>query len=84
MLRGVSLVAVVVDGLMVGGLAVLGDGVVPMRAIGLMGNLAAPWVITAYVVGRRTQGPASGAVTGAMAPVVGCVVLHASLERKPT
>lgn len=72
------IVPILIGGVAVGGLSVNGDGIVPSRAVVLVGNLAAPWVLTAYLVGRRASNPRAGAVSGALALLLGCLVYYLS------
>ena len=73
---GVLIVAVVV-GVALGVFSTLADGIIPGRLITLLGNIAAPWVITAFVVGFRASSVRQGAIAGAVALVVGVVVYYA-------
>jgi hypothetical protein len=54
----------------------LADGIIPGRLITLLGNIAAPWGIAAFVVGFRAASPRQGAVAGALALVVGVATYY--------
>lgn len=76
--RRVLLVAVAV-GAGLGAFSVLADGVIPGRLVGILGNIASPWGLAAFLVGRRTTSPARGAVAGALTLVVGVAVYYAAV-----
>ena len=40
----------------------LADGIIDGRLFGLLGNIAAPWGLAAFFVGRLTTSPKRGAV----------------------
>jgi hypothetical protein len=64
------LIAVVV-GVLLGTFSTLADGIIGGRLIVLLGNIAAPWGLGAFFVGRSTTSPRRGAAAGAVALVVG-------------
>lgn len=70
------LVAVVV-GIAIGVLSILADGILPGRLFTLLGNIAAPWAVAAFVVGYRATSPRQGALAGAFALVVGVATYYA-------
>jgi Family of unknown function (DUF6518) len=57
--------------------SLLADGIIPGRLITLLGNIAAPWGIAAFVVGFRAASVKQGALAGAAALVVGVVTYYA-------
>ena len=67
------LVSVVV-GAGLGAFSVLADGIIGGRLIGILGNIASPWGLAAFFVGRLTTSPKRGAVAGALTLVVGVAV----------
>ncbi len=73
MRRRLLLVAAVV-GVGLGVFSTLADGVIPGRLFGLLGNIASPWGLAAFLVGRRTESSRQGALVGALALVVGVAV----------
>lgn len=73
---GVPIVAIVV-GVALGVFSTLADGILPGRLFTLLGNVAAPWVVAAFVVGFRASSVRQGAIAGALALVVGVVVYYA-------
>ena len=74
--RGVLLVAVVV-GVALGVFSLLADGTLPGRLFTLLGSIAAPWALAAFVVGYRATSPRQGALAGAVALVVGVATYYA-------
>src|SRR5262245_3613654 len=74
--RNVLLVAAVV-GIALGVFSILADGILPGRLFTLLGNIAAPWALGAFVVGFRATSPRQGAVAGALALVVGVATYYA-------
>jgi hypothetical protein len=54
--RRLWLVSVVV-GAGLGAFSVLADGIIGGRLFGLLGNIAAPWGLAAFVVGRSRRRP---------------------------
>jgi Family of unknown function (DUF6518) len=74
--RRVFVLAVVV-GVALGVFSILADGIIPGRLFTLLGNIAAPWGIAAFVVGYRARSIKQGALAGALALVVGVVTYYA-------
>lgn len=72
---GVLVVAALV-GIGLGVFSTLADGIIPGRLVTLLGNIAAPWVIAAFVVGYRASSVKQGAIAGALALLVGVVVYY--------
>jgi NAD/NADP transhydrogenase beta subunit len=72
----VLLVAVVV-GTAIGVFSILADGIIPGRLFTLLGNIAAPWALAAFVVGYRATSPRQGAIAGALALVLGVATYYA-------
>ena len=56
----------------------LADGIIGGRLFGLLGNIASPWGLAAFFVGRLTTSPKRGAAAGALALVVGVAVYYAA------
>jgi uncharacterized protein DUF6518 len=54
----------------------LADGVLPGRLFGILGNIAAPWGLAAFLVGRRTTSPRRGTLAGGLTLVVGVGVYY--------
>jgi hypothetical protein len=73
--RSLWLVSAVV-GVGLGGFSLLADGVVGGRLVGILGNVASPWGLAAFFVGRLTTSSRRGAVAGALTLVVGVVVYY--------
>jgi hypothetical protein len=73
--RSVWLVSVVV-GVGLGGFSLLADGIVGGRLVGILGNIASPWGLAAFFVGRLTTSHRQGAVAGALTLLVGVVVYY--------
>jgi hypothetical protein len=65
-----------VVGVGLGGFSLLADGIVGGRLVGMLGNIASPWGLAAFFVGRFTTSPKRGAVAGALTLVVGVVVYY--------
>jgi hypothetical protein len=72
----VYLLAIVV-GVALGVFSILADGIIPGRLVTLLGNIAAPWGIAAFVVGFRASSVKQGAAAGALALVVGVATYYA-------
>lgn len=73
--RRLWLVSVVV-GVGLGGFSLLADGIVGGRLVGILGNIASPWGLAAFFVGRLTTSHRRGAVAGTLTLVVGVVVYY--------
>jgi len=73
--RRLWLIAVVV-GVGLGVFSLLADGVIGGRLFGILGNIAAPWGLAAFFVGRLTASPKRGAAVGALTLVVGVAVYY--------
>jgi hypothetical protein len=73
--RRLLLVAVVVGGLL-GTFSILADGIIGGRLIGILGNIASPWGLAAFLVGRRTTSSRLGAAAGALTLVVGVTTYY--------
>jgi len=69
------LVAVVV-GAGLGAFSVLADGIIGGRLFGILGNIAAPWGLAGFFVGRLTTSPKRGALAGALTLVAGVAVYY--------
>ena len=54
----------VVVGVGLGGFSLLADGIVGGRLVGILGNIASPWGLAAFFVGRLTTSHRRGAVAG--------------------
>jgi len=65
-----------VAGVGLGLYSVLADGILPGRLFVLLGNMAAPWGLVAFLVGRRTRSIRRGAAAGATTLVIGVVVYY--------
>ena len=59
-----------------GAFSQLADGIVGGRLFGIVGNIASPWGLAAFFVGRLTMSPRWGAVAGALTPVMGVAVYY--------
>jgi hypothetical protein len=70
-------VLAVVVGVALGAFSILADGIIPGRLFTLLGNIAAPWAIAAFIVGYRATSPKQGAFAGALALVVGVATYYA-------
>jgi Family of unknown function (DUF6518) len=70
------LVSVVV-GVGLGVFSQLADGIIGGRLLGILGNIASPWGLAAFFVGRLTTSPKRGAAAGALTLVVGVAVYYA-------
>jgi hypothetical protein len=55
----------------------LADGIIGGRLFGILGNIASPWGLAAFFVGRLTTSPKRGAAAGALTLVVGVAVYYA-------
>jgi len=66
----------VVVGAGLGTFSVLADGIIGGRLFGILGNIAAPWGLAAFFVGRLTTSPRRGAAAGALTLVVGVAVYY--------
>ena len=75
--RGVVLLVAVVVGVALGIFSLLADGILPGRLVTLLGSIAAPWALAAFVVGYRATSPKQGALAGAVALVVGVATYYA-------
>jgi Family of unknown function (DUF6518) len=73
--RRLWLVSVVV-GVGLGVFSQLADGIIGGRLFGLLGNIASPWGLAAFFVGRLTTSPKRGAAVGALTLVVGVAVYY--------
>ena len=73
--RRVSLIAVGV-GVLLGAFSTLADGLVDWRLIVILGNIASPWGLAAFLVGRRATSPRRGAAIGAVTLVVGVATYY--------
>jgi hypothetical protein len=71
------LLAALVVGVALGVFSILADGILPGRLFTLLGNIAAPWVLGAFVVGYRAGSPRQGALAGGLALVVGVATYYA-------
>jgi Family of unknown function (DUF6518) len=63
--RRLWLISVVV-GAGLGAFSLLADGIIGGRLFGLLGNIAAPWGLAAFFVGRLTTSTKRGAAAGAL------------------
>lgn len=73
--RSLWLVSVMV-GVGLGGFSLLADGIVGGRLVGILGNIASPWGLAAFFVGRLATSHRQGAVAGALTLLVGVVVYY--------
>jgi len=69
--RDRSVIAAVVVGLGLGIFSVIADGVVPYRALVILGNLISPWAIAAFAVGRYCSSWKRGGWAGSLALFIG-------------
>lgn len=69
------LVSVLV-GVGLGVFSLLADGIIGGRLVGILGNIASPWGLAAFFVGRLATQPRRGAVAGALTLVVGVAVYY--------
>jgi hypothetical protein len=60
-----------------GAFSVLADGIIGGRLFGILGNIASPWGLAAFFVGRLTTSPKRGALAGALTLLVGVAVYYA-------
>jgi hypothetical protein len=73
--RRLTLISIVV-GVLLGIFSMLADGIIGGRLIGILGNIASPWGLAAFFVGRGTTSPRRGAVAGAVTLVVGVATYY--------
>jgi len=73
---GRLLAVAVVVGIGLGIFSILADGIVGGRLIGILGNIAAPWGLAAFLVGLRTTSLRRGAIAGGLALVVGVATYY--------
>jgi hypothetical protein len=73
--RRLWLVSAVV-GAGLGTFSVLADGIIGGRLFGILGNIASPWGLAAFFVGRLTTSPRRGTAAGALTLVVGVAVYY--------
>jgi Family of unknown function (DUF6518) len=69
------LMAVVV-GVVLGAFSTLADGIIGGRLIGILGNIASPWGLAAFFVGRGTTSRRRGAALGAVTLLVGVATYY--------
>jgi hypothetical protein len=74
--RRLWLISVVV-GVGLGVVSQLADGIIGGRLFGILGNIASPWGLAAFFVGRLTTSTKRGAAAGALTLVVGVAVYYA-------
>ncbi len=79
--RRVILLAVLVGGGL-GVFSVLADGILPGRLFGILGNIAAPWGLAAFLVGCQTTSWRRGALAGGLALVVGVAVYYLGVAER--
>ena len=66
-------------GVLLGLLSIAGDTPSPYlwwRVFTVLGNIAAPWTVAAFLMGHNAKAPGPGALAGAVAMVVGIVVYY--------
>jgi multidrug transporter EmrE-like cation transporter len=63
-------------GVGLGTFSILADGILPGRLFVMLGNIAAPWGLAAFLVGRLTTSLRRGALAGGLALVVGVAVYY--------
>jgi hypothetical protein len=73
--RRLTLTAVAV-GVALGVFSTLADRIIGGRVIGILGNIASPWGLAAFFVGRGTSSPRRGAGVGATTLVVGVATYY--------
>jgi hypothetical protein len=73
--RRVWFVAVVL-GAGLGLFSMLADGIIGGRIVVMLGNIASPWGLAAFVVGLQTTSPRRGAIAGTLTLVVGIAVYY--------
>jgi hypothetical protein len=66
----------VVVGVGLGVFSQLADGIIGGRLFGILGNIASPWGLAAFFVGRLTTSSKRGAAAGALTLVAGVVVYY--------
>jgi len=59
-----------------GALSLLADGIVGGRLFGILGNIASPWGLAAFLVGHLTTSPKRGALAGVVTLVLGVAVYY--------
>ncbi len=62
--------------------SVLADGILPGRLFGILGNIAAPWGLAAFLVGHRSTSWKRGALAGGLTLVVGVAVYYISVAAR--
>jgi uncharacterized protein DUF6518 len=72
-------VVALVVGVAIGVFSILADGILPGRLFTVLGNIAAPWAIAAFVVGFRATSVRQGALAGAVALVAGVATYYAGV-----
>jgi Family of unknown function (DUF6518) len=70
------LLVAVAAGIALGVFSILADGILPGRLFTLLGNIAAPWALAAFVVGYRATSPKQGGIAGALALLVGVTTYY--------
>ncbi len=70
------LLLAVVAGVGLGVFSILADGILPGRLFTILGNIAAPWVIVAFLVGLRAPSPGRGALAGTLTLLVGVATYY--------
>jgi Family of unknown function (DUF6518) len=73
--RRLWLISVVV-GAGLGAFSLLADGIIGGRLFGILGNIASPWGLAAFFVGRLTTSQKRGAAAGALTLLVGVAVYY--------
>lgn len=63
-------------GVLLGVFSQLADGIIGGRLIGIIGNLASPWGIAAFIVGLRATTARDGAIAGGVALVIGVATYY--------
>ena len=72
--RPFAVAAIVGVGL--GVFSILADGIVDWRAFVILGNLASPWGLAAFLIGLRTTSLRKGALAGALALLLGVATYY--------
>ena len=67
----------IVVGVGLGAFSILADGIIGGRLFGILGNIASPWGLAAFFVGRLAASPKRGALAGALTLLVGVAVYYA-------
>jgi hypothetical protein len=70
------LLAAVAVGCLLGTFSILADGIIGGRLFGILGNIASPWGLAAFFVGRRATSSRLGATAGALTLVVGVTTYY--------